>query len=121
MAMLSLMAIDRKSLHQDASDSHHDIREHNAATRVPSQQERQHLEAMEYLGLEDGDDAVQYALMLSMEEHGRSSTYGEDVEFVNATDDEVEALRAVEVAKRAEEEEMREVLEMSQLHVKGRS
>ncbi len=42
--------------------------------RLQAKNERQHLAALEDLGLEDGDEALQYALMLSMEEQGQSGS-----------------------------------------------
>ena len=100
-----------KSLHQDAADLHSEIRDHNAATRVPSRHERQHIAAMEDLGLEDGDDAVQYALMLSMEEQQARPSCDEGEERAE-DDDEAEAVRTVEAFRRAEEDEMREMMAM---------
>jgi hypothetical protein len=97
-----------KTLSRDAADSHLEIREHNEATRVPSRHERQHLAAMEDLGLADGEDAVQYALMLSMQE-AEGSARGEGEEDVD-DDEEMEAVRAVEQFTRKEIDDMREVL-----------
>ena len=47
-------------------EDEHDFEEQN---RMQDRAERQHLAAMDDLGLE-GDEALQYALMLSMEEGG---------------------------------------------------
>jgi hypothetical protein len=66
--------LDMKALHREAEDDHEEIRQHNAATRVPNRRETQELEAMEHLGLDGGDEALQYALMLSMEQPSRSGT-----------------------------------------------
>ena len=101
-----------KSLHRDAVDSHQEIQEENAATRVASRQERQHIAAMEDLGLEDGEEALQYALMLSMEaQTGEGETGGDQGDEVG-TDEAADAVRAVEAFQRAEDDEVREVLDM---------
>jgi hypothetical protein len=117
-----------KTIRRDANDSHAEIRVENTATRVPAQYERQQFAAMDDLGLEDGDDALQYALMLSMEEpspaesdyelyegetpvsvstrsrEGSSSMQGSEVDH--------EAIAAVAEHRRREEEELQEMLEM---------
>lgn len=71
---------------------------------------------MEDLGLDDGDDAVQYALMLSMEEQGSQPAAAlssqDDGEHSDIDDDEAQALRAVESFEKSEDEEMQEVIRM---------
>lgn len=86
-----------KSLNQDATLSHQEIQAHNANTRVQSHTERQQLAAMEDLGLEDGDDALQYALMLSVED---------------GDPEEDEAVKAVADFQRSEDDDLQRVLEM---------
>ena len=101
-----------KSLHRDAEASHQEIQEENAASRVVSQQERRHIAAMEDLGLEDGEEALQYALMLSMEaKPGEEEISAEQSDEMGA-DGAADAVRAVEAFQRAEEDEAREVLDM---------
>lgn len=56
-----------KALHRHAEVEHQEIQETNAAYKVPNVREVQERVAMDELGLGDGDEALQYALMLSME------------------------------------------------------
>ncbi|KAK4689613.1 hypothetical protein P7C73_g477, partial [Tremellales sp. Uapishka_1] len=98
-----------KALHQHAVDSHNEIQEYNNATKTPSKAERQHRQAMEDLGFEDGDDALQYALMISQQEQEDAGKHaGHDRERA----EEMDAVRAVERAQQQEAEEIREMLEM---------
>ena len=64
---------DLRSLHAEAADDQALMEEHESyeedRSRAHDRAERQHLAAMDNLGLE-GDEALQYALMLSMEEQG---------------------------------------------------
>lgn len=73
-----------RSLNEDAAVEQQVMKQYpRSATRTGAQShsERGQLAAMEDLGLEDGDDALQYALMLSMEEtHGRDAWQGEGEE-----------------------------------------
>lgn len=64
----SLIAPDMKALHRHAEAEHQEIQETNAAYKVPNVREVQERVAMDELGLGDGDEALQYALMLSMEQ-----------------------------------------------------
>ena len=98
-----------RAVHEDAVQSHAEIRDLNQATRVQTNQERQQRLAMDDLGLEDGDDAVQYAMMLSMERDGHTPD-GEEVDPEAA-----EAVRAVEAFQRAEVDEMSRILEAIRL------
>jgi hypothetical protein len=66
--------LDLRDLHQDAVDSHYEIRAENEATRAHTSHEEQHLAAMSDLGLADGDDALRYALMLSQQEADASAS-----------------------------------------------
>jgi len=106
---------DMKKINKDAAESHDAIRE-QAAGRVPSRQEAQHLAAMEDLGLKDGDEALQYALMLSMERAG--SPDGEITPEVRVATGEgqepdvLDALRAVEAFQEKEERETQQILDM---------
>jgi hypothetical protein len=72
-------------------------------SHAPSRREVQEMAVMESLGLDGGDEALQYALMLSLETSPTPST---------ASDGEDEAIRAVEEYTRNEEREVREVMEM---------
>lgn len=65
--------MDLRGLHQDAVDSHYEIRAENEAMRAQTSHEEQHLAAMADLGLADGDEALRYALMLSQQEANASS------------------------------------------------
>lgn len=124
-----VLTIDMKHIQREAVASHEEIQSHNAATRLSSQHERQQFAAMDDLGLEDGDDALQYALMLSLDEQAQSSssasTPREHTQSSNQRDDpEVlvdgarsvarggDAVAAVEAYRREEEQELREMLEM---------
>jgi hypothetical protein len=85
---------------------------------------------MDEMGL-DADDALQYAMMLSMEDASASASsttspraedgYAEDwgdgdvVAYGDEGDEVDEAIRAVEEFKRAEEEEIRRAMEAIQL------
>lgn len=75
---------DMRSLNEDAAVEQQVMKQYpNSATRTRAQNhsERGQLAAMEDLGLEDGDDALQYALMLSMEDtHSRDLWQGEGEE-----------------------------------------
>jgi hypothetical protein len=62
--------IDAKSLRQQSLDTQDEIRQ-TTPIRT-SNYERAQFAAMDNMGLEDGDDALQYALMLSMDEQEQS-------------------------------------------------
>jgi hypothetical protein len=62
----SKLMIDVKSLRQQSLDTQDEIRQ-TTPIRT-SNYERAQFAAMDNMGLEDGDDALQYALMLSMDE-----------------------------------------------------
>lgn len=102
-------------------ESHYEIQEENEA-RVHASQEQQHRAAMEDLGLEDGDAALEYALMLSQQEADAASAAPSPVQHED-DDEEAEAIRAVEAFKLAEErakqqadeEDLAEMLEMIRL------
>ncbi|KAL7419845.1 hypothetical protein Q5752_005761 [Cryptotrichosporon argae] len=63
--------VDMRALHQDAAETETAMRA-EAAALTPTRAERQQAAAMDDLGLEDGDDALQYALMLSRDEAERA-------------------------------------------------
>ncbi|WOO78378.1 uncharacterized protein LOC62_02G001926 [Vanrija pseudolonga] len=111
--------LDLRDLHQETVDSHHEIQEENTATRVHSTHERAHLAAMEDLGLADGDAALQYALMISQQEaDGVQQTVPEPTtadEDEVMSDDEADAIRAVEQFKQAEEDDLAAILEQIRL------
>ena len=73
-ADLRLTRADLRALHADAVDDQasmlEDDQDFEEQTRHHDRAERQHLAALDDLGLQDGDEALQYALMLSMEEQG---------------------------------------------------
>lgn len=96
--------IDKKSLRKETIDTQDEIR----STPVPpvrqSNHERAQFAAMDDLGLEDGDDALQYALMLSMD--GDTSEYGDLVPASGAEFD------AGEGGGDGEDAELQEMLEM---------
>lgn len=68
--------LDLRDLHQDAVDSHYEIRAENEAMRAHTSHEEQHLAAMTDLGLADGDEALRYALLLSQQEADASAASG---------------------------------------------
>lgn len=57
-----------RDLHDDAVDSHYEIREENETFRPQTTEEDAQRAAMQNLGLEDGDAALEYALMMSQRE-----------------------------------------------------
>lgn len=66
----SELMIDAKSLRQQSLDTQDEIRQ-TTPIRT-SNYERAQFAAMDNMGLVDGDDALQYALMLSMDEQDHS-------------------------------------------------
>lgn len=60
------LMIDAKALRQQSLDTQDEIRQTTPIRQ--SNYERAQFAAMDNMGLEDGDDALQYALMLSMDE-----------------------------------------------------
>ncbi|GMK55880.1 hypothetical protein CspeluHIS016_0209360 [Cutaneotrichosporon spelunceum] len=118
--------LDLRDLHQDAVDSHYEIRAENEATRAHTSHEDQHLAVMNDLGLADGDEALRYAILLSQQEADASAaaaaerlSTGSSPERVRAdpgagvpdvslndgtamSDDEAAAIQAVEEFERAE-------------------
>lgn len=111
-----------KTIRRDAHASHAEIQDENEATRVPARYERQQSAAMDDLGLADGDDALQYALMLSMEEASPADSdperytanIGDIDRMPSRSHDGVDrdAIAAVAEHRRREEEELQEMLEM---------
>lgn len=118
-----------KALHQAAEEEFAEFAPHAATPRqrLTNPHETLEREAMQQMGLEDGDDALQYALMLSMEEQSHASpphndfmnedssasgwVEGEDEEDID--EDTAEAIRQVEAFKKAEQEnELARMLEM---------
>ncbi|KAK8854560.1 hypothetical protein IAR55_003299 [Kwoniella newhampshirensis] len=81
----SSRGLDMKAIHKAAVDDQVELKPFNTSIkpRVSTTHEAREREAMEVMGLEDGEDALQYALMLSMEDKGgtaRSGTEGGDDE-----------------------------------------
>jgi hypothetical protein len=60
--------VDVKSLRQQSLTAQDEIHSQPSAPIRQSNYERAQFAAMDNMGLEDGDDALQYALMLSMDE-----------------------------------------------------
>lgn len=60
--------LDLRDLHDDAVDSHSQIQEENEVFRPQTTEEEAQRAAMQNLGLEDGDAALEYALMMSQQE-----------------------------------------------------
>lgn len=119
-----------KALHQAAEEDFAEFAPHAATPRqrLTNPHETLEREAMQEMGLEDGDDALQYALMLSMEEQSHASSPHNDLlndepsasGWVEGEDEEedmdeetAEAIRQVEAFKKAEQEnELARMLEM---------
>ncbi|WVW85344.1 hypothetical protein I302_107382 [Kwoniella bestiolae CBS 10118] len=135
----SSRGLDMKAIHRAAVDDHSDL-ESPSAARITRHEARE-VQAMEDMGL-DGDDALQYALMLSMEEqnsgndnlHNEDGEGWEDTEGATTTerssgtsvveddgmDEETrEAIRQVEAFKKQEEDELSRVLEMIRISEQG--
>ncbi|WVF67598.1 hypothetical protein IAT40_002356 [Kwoniella sp. CBS 6097] len=74
----SSRGMDMKAIHQAAVDDLPELNSSPSAWARPKVQSSRHeaneIQAMEEMGLEDGEDALQYALMLSMEEQGQGSS-----------------------------------------------
>ncbi|OCF32653.1 hypothetical protein I316_05574 [Kwoniella heveanensis BCC8398] len=74
----SSRGLDMKAIHQAAVDDLPEINPSPSAWARPRVQSSRHeaneIQAMEEMGLENGEDALQYALMLSMEEQGQGSS-----------------------------------------------
>ncbi|ORY21364.1 hypothetical protein BCR39DRAFT_63906 [Naematelia encephala] len=103
--------MDVRKLHAEAADDDQEL----FAPHTPSRSERQHLAAMDQLGLEDADDALQYALMLSMEQDSASASGGNEGESASMMNDDVDvdqAVRAVEEFKQREADELRAAMEL---------
>lgn len=103
--------VDAKSLRQQSLDTQDEIRQTTPLRQ--SNIERAQFAAMDNMGLEDGDDALQYALMLSMDEQasdfspserntGAGSLYGDDTQ-PDAADAELQEM--LEMIRIAEERE----------------
>lgn len=119
-----------KALHQAAEEDFAEFAPHAATPRqrLTNPHETLEREAMQEMGLEDGDDALQYALMLSMEEQSHASPPHDDSMneessasgWVEGEDEEedideetAEVIRQVEAFKKAEQEnELARMLEM---------
>lgn len=118
-----------KALHQAAEEDFAEFAPHAATPRqrLTNPHETLEREAMQKMGLEDCDDALQYALMLSMEEQSHASPPHDDFMneesssgWVEGEDEEedideetAEAIRQVEAFKKAEQEnELARMLEM---------
>lgn len=69
---------------QESLDTQAEIRFSPAPTTRSSNYERAQFAAMDNLGLEDGDDALQYALMLSMDQDAPANDGFEDVSAFGA-------------------------------------
>lgn len=126
------LTTDWRSLREDVRDERLE-QQAAAEAATPSRSAVQQSNMMDEMGL-DADDALQYAMMLSMEESSAptsslasprteedceegwavddAETYGDVEDGVDEVD---EAIRAVEEFKRAEEEEMRRAMESIRL------
>ncbi|WVQ79595.1 hypothetical protein IAT38_001695 [Cryptococcus sp. DSM 104549] len=68
-----------KAIHQTAMDDHAALTQYGSpSSRPANSHEVREREAMEEMGLEDGEDALQYALMLSMEEQSGTRAPAEE-------------------------------------------
>lgn len=105
--------VDAKSLRQQSLDTQDEIRQTTPLRQ--SNIERAQFAAMDNMGLEDGDDALQYALMLSMDEQasdfspseqntGAGSLHGDDTRS-DAADADAELQEMLEMIRIAEERE----------------
>ena len=70
--------VDMRSVREDTADSYSEFQTPSRPPRTIH--ERQQFAAMDNLGLEDGDDALQYALMLSIDDQGGPSEILDDDE-----------------------------------------
>ena len=96
-----------RSAQLDAEDDHLALQLETTPTRLQQRQST----AIRNMGLEDADQAVQYAMMLSLEQSRTEDIEGE-------SDGEVEALEAVrrlEEQERREREEVLEVVRMAEM------
>ena len=75
--MVTELMIDAKSLRQQSLTAQDEIHSQPSAPVRQSNYERAQFAAMDNMGLEDGDDALQYALMLSMDEQSEVSMSSE--------------------------------------------
>ncbi|WVR09372.1 hypothetical protein IAU60_006439 [Kwoniella sp. DSM 27419] len=103
-----------EGIHQAAVAEHDELAQ--TPTRRPrvNGHEANEIQAMEEMGLEDGEDALQYAMLLSMEGAGLEGHDGSREE--TAVDAETrEAIRQVEAFQRQEEAELEGMLEMIRL------
>ena len=96
-----------RSAHRDAEDDHLALQTDLTPTRLQARQSN----LMQSMGLDDADEAVQYAMMLSMEE---SQAQDEQLRG-GASDGEAEALEAVRLWEEQERREREEVLEVVRL------
>lgn len=105
------LMVDAKSLRQQSLDTQDEIRQ-TTPIRT-SNYERAQFAAMDNMGLEDGDDALQYALMLSMDEQEHSEISpshtgtgaGSVSESNGGADADAELQEMLEMIRVAEEQE----------------
>lgn len=98
-----------RSAQLDAEDDHLALQLETTPTRLQQRQST----AIRNMGLEDADEAVQYAMMLSLEQ-SRAEAEG----ISDESDGEAEALEAVrrlEEEERREREEVLEVVRMAEM------
>ncbi|WWC71308.1 uncharacterized protein I206_105262 [Kwoniella pini CBS 10737] len=130
----SSRGLDMRAIHRAAVADNSDLEE--TPTKVTSRHEAREVQAMENMGLE-GDDALQYALLLSMEEqeshtmveeenynepsidtssrNSSTGVIGDEIDEEGLDEETREAIRQVEMYKKQEEEELNRVLEMIRL------
>lgn len=94
--------LDYKALHRDVRESHSEIQADNDARRAEAQRDRLHMAEYESLGLDDGEDALAYALMLSQEEEERRTPTQLPVEEDEDPEDLAEVLEMIRLAEEAE-------------------
>ena len=108
--MVMELMVDAKSLRQQSLTAQDEIHSQPSAPVRQSNYERAQFAAMDNMGLEDGDDALQYALMLSMDEQSEvsmSSETGAGTSSSNPNGDaaDAELQEMLEMIRIAEEQE----------------
>lgn len=97
-----LTLADYKALHRDVRESHSEIQADNDARRAEAQRDRLHLAEYESLGLDEGEDALAYALMISQEEEERRVSPA----FTPLEEDPDDLAEVLEMIRLAEEAEL---------------
>lgn len=108
--MVMELIVDAKSLRQQSLTAQDEIHSQPSAPVRQSNYERAQFAAMDNMGLEDGDDALQYALMLSMDEQSEVSMSsetgaGNSSSIPNGDAAEAELQEMLEMIRIAEEQE----------------